>query len=825
MRPEPVVVQAKKLLPLCAVLGAVGLFFLPLLLDGTTFYAFDALSEYWPWRGMAGLPAANNPLLTDPIVGFYPPSFYLGHLHYQNELRAGGPAFWNPAILGGLPYQHYLSPIHYLIFGLLPLTVAHDVLLYCGLSLVGLFAYLWLRRLGVGALAGVFGALAFSFNGYLMAWFEFEHILALAAALVGSLYFCERFLASRTWTAALAIALCLSEGIAVAHPQYSIFLVGFLVCYFAWRLWASPPAGEPPRPRRPLVLGFGLALCTSAVLASGYLFQNLDQIVGSGRRPWPFSQLFRQTGALPFSYLLTLVFPDFYGNPTLGWAATPRPLPPQPYNNYTELCIYAGVPTLVLALTGLRLCRQKGVARFFAGGALLTLLLAGGTWLYYPIATLVPGMGLTTPTRVLFLFGFCIACLATLSLDQLLSGGTPGERRGQLVAPLAMLALAASTLGVLLAPGGPAWLWHRFMGAPGAEHPERMATHFAPGGTAFAGALPLLVGSALLTLALGLVRRQRWRLLCGGALTLLLLVDLLDFGWSYNTRSPRAFAYPSTPALRFVQRDPGKFRVMSLAPFFLDNSLAPFGIEDAGGYASFFPRRYAEYVFLSQSEGGELPAEFPRWCSFHGIGSPLLDVLNVKYVLMPKLAQVPERHFRLVYEGEAQVYENLQVFPRAFFVPRAQVIPDHDRRLRTLRTFSRADFRRTVIVEEDVSPADPAPASEGEPGILVRIARYEPDAVELRVAGAGAGFVVLSDNYHPDWRAWVDGRPTEILRANHIMRAVPVGPGSHVVTMRFRASREIAGLLVSNLGWLALALVVAIGVVRRRRARAVAAGA
>ncbi len=812
-------VKAKRFLPLVAVLGAACLFFLPLILDGTTFYAFDALGEYWPWRGGADFPHTRNPLLTDPIIGLYPPTFYLGHLHYQNAFHLGGLHFWDTSILGGLPYQHYLSPIYYVVFSLLPLTVAHDVLLFCGLCLVGLFTYLFLRRLGLGGLASVFGALAFMFNGYLMVWLEFEHILALAAGLAGSLYFCERLLAYRTWTAALAIALCLSAGIAIAHPQQSIYLAGFVLCYFAWRVWARRPDGEPPAPWRPLVRRFGLTLVTTAVLASGYLLQSADQIVGSGRRSLTFAQLFRQTGSLPPSYLLTLIFPDFFGSPTLGWAAAPRPTPPQPYNNYSELCIYAGVPTLLLALGGMRLCRKPGVPRFFVGCAWLALLLAGGTILYYPIAVLVPGMALSTPCRLLFLFGFSLACLAAFSLDRLLEGTSPGQRRVQLVAPVAMLVVAALAVAVLLAPAGPAWLWHHFMGEQAAEHPERIATHFAITGPAFARPLALLAGSVILSSALVLLRDRRWRLLCAGALTSLLFVDLAGFAWNYNTRSPRALAYPSTGAIQFLQRDPAKFRVMSLAPFYLHNSLAPFGIEDAGGYRSFYPRRYGEYVFLSQGDPGEPPDEFPRWCSFKAMGSPLLDVLNVKYVLLPKVVEVPEPHFRLVYRGESQVYENLYAFPRAFFAARALVVPDTHRRLETLRGFSRRDFARTVIVEREVpQPALARPEPVGDEVTPVVIVRYQADAIEMRVDASSAGFVVVSDNYHPDWRAWVDGKPTEILRANHIMRALPVGPGSHLVTMRFLARAEIAGLLVSNLGWLMLVVVVALGVAKRRRA-------
>jgi hypothetical protein len=250
-----------------------------------------------------------------------------------------------------------------------------------------------------------------------------------------------------------------------------------------------------------------------------------------------------------------------------------------------------------------------------------------------------------------------------------------------------------------------------------------------------------------------------------------------------------------------------------------------FGIEDAGGYRSFYPRAYGEYWYLSQHDSGDIPAEFPRWCGFRAIGSPLLDALNVKYVLLPKAADLPEQRFRLVYRGESYVYENLAAFPRAFLVRDADVLPDATARLATLRTRSRKDLARRVILEKAAPLAAPvmgdAPPDEPSGGPRpVEVVRYRADDVELRVTDDRGGFVVVGDNYHPHWRAWVDGRPTEILRANHIMRAVPIGPGTHTIEMRFQAHAQRAGLLVSNLGWLLVLAVVVAATLRARRRHA-----
>ena len=57
--------------------------------------------------------------------------------------------------------------------------------------------------------------------------------------------------------------------------------------------------------------------------------------------------------------------------------------------------------------------------------------------------------------------------------------------------------------------------------------------------------------------------------------------------------------------------------------------------------------------------------------------------------------------------------------------------------------------------------------------------------IEIEADAPGGGFVVLNDVWHPWWRASVDDKPAEILKANVLFRAVVVPPGKHVVRFTF----------------------------------------
>jgi hypothetical protein len=153
-----------------------------------------------------------------------------------------------------------------------------------------------------------------------------------------------------------------------------------------------------------------------------------------------------------------------------------------------------------------------------------------------------------------------------------------------------------------------------------------------------------------------------------------------------------------------------------------------------------------------------------------------------------------------VYSNELVIFENHSVFPRAFVVSRAKTIrnaPD------LLKRLLGADFdpRKEVLLEKDVRqippiPGNPTPAQ-------VRFLLYEPERSILEVAGPG-GFLVVSDAFHPGWRARVDGKEAPLHRANYVMRAVELPPGKHRIEFEFKPAAFRVGIWISIISLLVM---------------------
>jgi uncharacterized membrane protein YfhO len=100
-----------------------------------------------------------------------------------------------------------------------------------------------------------------------------------------------------------------------------------------------------------------------------------------------------------------------------------------------------------------------------------------------------------------------------------------------------------------------------------------------------------------------------------------------------------------------------------------------------------------------------------------------------------------------------------------------------------------------------------AGADEDDPASALAIVSHKPNRIQLRAEMRKAGFVVLSEVYYPGWEARIDGEPAPLLKADYILRAIPVPAGDHTIELRFRPAALSWGLMISALSLAGLAAI------------------
>ena len=224
-----------------------------------------------------------------------------------------------------------------------------------------------------------------------------------------------------------------------------------------------------------------------------------------------------------------------------------------------------------------------------------------------------------------------------------------------------------------------------------------------------------------------------------------------------------------------------------------------YGWQDIRGYDSIIPKQYVNLLNRIADQSGELLYNriAPIYASansanrhnpFAALESPLLDLLGVKYILS-ELVVPNSNTWQKVYEDDAlRVYENLEVFPRAFIATEAVVLPSPEQPLLD------ADLRRTVFIEEAPSAAEALVPSNPQTADT-SISRYTANTVFVDVNLSDRGWLVLTDAYFPGWKAYLrpfggdenDEQELTIHRANSAFRTVYL-PHSGQWTVRFTYS-------------------------------------
>ena len=161
--------------------------------------------------------------------------------------------------------------------------------------------------------------------------------------------------------------------------------------------------------------------------------------------------------------------------------------------------------------------------------------------------------------------------------------------------------------------------------------------------------------------------------------------------------------------------------------------------------------------------------------------------------------------WKTVYDqAQVQVLENTRAQPRAWLVTEAEAVSAEDA-LRRIRGESAHEFdpQRTALLE--VRPADLPQLT----GIVaaenrVLITSYSGTRLMMEVDSSTPTVLVVSEIFYPGWVATVDGRQTEILLTDYLLRGLSLPAGQHKIEMHYTAMAARTGAIISGCALLLL---------------------
>jgi len=738
--------------------------------------------------------------------------FYYSRGWIGKELSQGRLPLWDPATLCGFPLMAALQtavfyPPTWLTI-LLPPAEFWTASVWMHISLAGIFTLAWLKRgLGVGTMPALAGAVAYMLSGPLVLRVYAGHLnhLCAYAWLPAILWMLECYLHKPSWGTGLRLGLAASMLFLTGVPQY--FLIGLLalLARLGQHLFGRDSA---LRARLASGLGscawtlFGLLLCAPQILPA-------MELSGHAQRLSVNDYEFATSYSLPPENLLGFLVPTLHGDvvnaPYWGrwflWEANG----------------YIGIPALGLALAGLLGRRSDRLIWVLV--AFLGILLALGRdspvfWLFYhtfPGASLFRG-----PGRYLVLFVLGMAPLAAYGIEELLRQGE-GIRRPFLVTAVAMAVLClVSTVAYFVVNREREGRWvlegfiHRSMDRNRATHQglegrgnDDSRIHPKIRSTMIKGLLQTVLWSGMSSILLFVrFRRGMAAVPVSWGLILITGIDLVSFGGRYFRPRPKeGMEWPPAMAEWFRKQPGYPFRLGTLGMSYISDCgrCQIGGLRHVGGYEPMLLQRYADLV----NTFAGAPLENVVVCSLPAGPSPILRAMGMRFMLFPPGEPVPPNLRTGGWIGGRPIVEFPDALPLAHMASRAVVEEDRGRRLRMMMDPS-VDLSRTVILEVAPNPPIPSPPLSRS---QVRVREMSPGRYDIHVENDGGGYLVLAEAWYPGWRAEVDGKETEILRANHLFQAIPLGPGSHEVRFRYRSLFLVPGFLVSGTAALGVAFL------------------
>jgi hypothetical protein len=512
--------------------------------------------------------------------------------------------------------------------------------------------------------------------------------------------------------------------------------------------------------------------------------------------------------SLPAEELLNTVLPEFSGKLENYWGRNVIHL-------HSE---YIGATVLALAAAGVAgVAAARSRLRWFLVGVTVigTLWALGGSTPFYQIVyALVPGTKFfRAPSTFFYVATFAVACLAALGVERLLAQGV---RKAWLIG-------VGTVLGGI-AVLGLAGVWREV--ATSLAPIELLDRVDANAAALTSGSLRLLaVVVALLLLGWAHGSGRLTARAFGMALVALVTVDLWSVQRGYFRFSERAAVlYASDPAIDYLKQLPQPARVIARPyaagaayhdPTLGYDGMMAHGVRIVVGYHGNELGRYQQLVDKDRNYGQIL--------------SPMLwDLLNVEY-LYTNLDSLPIPGARRVVGpirnaagSTVSLFKLPGEHPYAWVAPVIAKIPDEQ----VLTAIHQRAFAYNSVALVPPDAAVDAPTLERLPDpidLKVRTTSYAPGRVEIALdapAPQGSALVV-SENYYPGWRATVDGKPGDVLRAMYSLMAVPLPAGARAVTLEFSSDTYGTGKRVTLIAVLlaVVATLTGAGVARTRARR------
>jgi hypothetical protein len=742
---------------------------------------------YSPWstqkfegypNGVPHKPIGGN----DNVRMFYP------YRTFTNEsLKRGELPLWNPYNFAGSPIlANFQSATFYplnLLYLALPQIDAWTILTIIQTPLAALFMYLYLKLILQNKQASLLGAISFGFSGFMVAWSQENAVVGHSLLwLPMILYATEKNFIKSTWKTFILLVFTIFSCIVAGHHQFSFQV---LLLTFAYSIYRSLENKKINKKFLATIIGGYLLAATISLVQLIPTFQAFSQSPRSSTS----SASVVEGYLVPVTHFILALTPDVFGNPG-SYNYVGRGF-------YQEQVFYAGIIPLLFAVFAVKSWKQSSLIKFFTAATIITYLAT----IRWPVANWIfslPLISTFTPSRLLTITSTAVSVLAAFGFKEYLENRSEQNRKLLLRIFKTVFLIIAAFLALLFGlqknifPNNQSII--DYVIRPDLAYDQKFLLVSIKNSV-----LPILmlIGTAVLIYLRNLIPKSTYLIVS------MVIIGQFYFLNKYLVLGDRKFLYPEHFVLSDVQTNQGVAdRFLTFGSPILGNVALDKHVYSPDGIDPIFPSRYGQLIYAAKNDG-KFSTNIPRIESNlseysennnirdNNMRQRLISLLGVTRVYNYQ-KNYSSKNFDSIFplsqyqplwnKDDWQAYQNKLALPRAFLASEYIVETDNQKIIDGIFN-PNIDLRKTIFLEEKPENFDSSVSSSSS---SAAISDYKPQLVEIKTSSSVPQLLFLSDNMYPGWKAFIDGTPTKIYRANFTFRAVVVPVGEHTVVYRFQ---------------------------------------
>jgi hypothetical protein len=276
----------------------------------------------------------------------------------------------------------------------------------------------------------------------------------------------------------------------------------------------------------------------------------------------------------------------------------------------------------------------------------------------------------------------------------------------------------------------------------------------------------------------------------------------------------RCNPFNQPPYVDFIRKDNDFSRIMALGGTLMPNFSSALQLQDIryinalslGDY-----HRHMSHILSFYSRSQRMPSSLwftgiprsednglSRMLAQMWANLPYCWLLGVKHILTPNSTHL--NMLPLVYQGEVNIYEMPFFLPRAFIAHRVEYANSPEQATERVRELGSAMVNK-LILEKEIPARYTHLRTNRDPDAYASIQEYDFNQVIIETHSQRPGILVLTDVFYPGWKAYVDGKPTEVFRVDGLVRGVLLDKGSHTVMFRYLPDIFVAGLIIAAIAF------------------------